>query len=316
MKVTSQIFGVLLIALAVTACKNTEYKKTKDGYPYKVFSTGKGDTIMPGNVVRYHMTNNLGDSLLGTTYGTEAQWMPIPKDGEQNPMVALLIGARKNDSILIIRSVDSLLAKNPQGAQQDSFLVANKGKDLKTIIKIVEVYKDEASARAIFDKESMDNFFKDPANAAQRTKDEAEIEAYLKTTGGTAVRRSPWGAYIQTLTPGNGQKANMGDFMMLRYSGKNLSGIEFDSNTKPGDELMPFQVGAGGTIPGFEDGVKQLTKGEKAIVLIPSVIGYGAQGREPKIQPNQNLLFEIEVVDITDKQPAPPAMPQQDTTRN
>lgn len=102
---------------------------------------------------------------------------------------------------------------------------------------------------------------------------------------------------------------------MVRYTGRSLAGEEFDSNNKPGAPLYPLQIGAGSSIPGFEDGIKQLSKGEKAILYIPSFAGYGAQGAPPKIGPNQNLMFDIEVVDITDKQPAPPSLPSADTTR-
>lgn len=313
MKRTNQFLAIALIALSMVACKNTEFKKTKEGYPYKVFSDGKGEKIMPGYVVRYHMTNKLEDSVMGTTYGSSAQWMAIPKQGEENPLVKLLLEARKGDSILVIQPVDSIIKTNPRAAQ-DSFLMANKGKQFKAIIKVVEVYKDEESAQAVFEKENIENFYKDPGNAQQKTKDEAEIEAYLKSKGITA-KRTPWGVYIQSLSPGNGQKAKTGQFMMLRYTGKDFNGKIFDSNNKPGAPLLPMQVGAGGVIQGFQDGVKTLTKGEKAILYVPSGIAYGAQGNPPKIAPNQNILFEIEVVDITDKQPAPPTMPQPDTTR-
>lgn len=314
MKLTTQIFSVAMAGLLFTACKNTDYKKTKDGFAYKIFSSGSGDSIKPGAVVRYHMTNKINDSLIATTYGQPAQWMPIPKEGGMdNPVMKFMLEARKGDSILWIRPIDSLLAKNPQAAT-DSFLLANKGKELRTYIKVVEVYKDEASARAIFDQESRENFLKDPTVSEQKKKDEAEIEAYLKSKNIQAAR-SPWGAYIQTITPGTGTKPKAGDFVMVRYTGKSLAGEEFDSNNKPGASPYPLQIGAGGSIPGFEDGIKQMSKGEKAIVYIPSYAGYGAQGNPPKIAPNQNLMFEIEVVDITDKQPAPPTLPPVDSTR-
>jgi FKBP-type peptidyl-prolyl cis-trans isomerase FkpA len=307
MKVTKQFLSVALIALVAVACKNTDYKKTSEGFPYKVFSDGKGEKIAPGYVVRYHLTNKLEDSLLGTSYGTPARWMAIPKTGEQTGMAKLLLEARKGDSILVIQSIDSLMAKTPQ-AQQDSFLVSNKGKSLKTYVKVIEVYKDEMAAQAVFEKENIENYFKDPAMVQQRTKDEAEIETFLKTNNIT-TKRSPWGTYVQTLAPGSGQKPKMGQFVMLKYTGKTLTGEVFDSNNKPGAPLLPLQVGTGGAIIGFEDGVKQLSKGEKAMLFIPSVIGYGQQGNPPKIAPNQNLQFEIEVVDVTDQQPAPPMPP-------
>ncbi|MDB5207342.1 MAG: hypothetical protein JWR72_2417 [Flavisolibacter sp.] len=313
MKRSNQFLAIALIAMSAVACKNTDFKKTKEGFPYKVFSDEKGEKIMPGYVVRYHMTNKLEDSTMSTTYGNPAQWIAIPKQGDENPMTKLLLEARKGDSILVIQPVDSIMKKDPRAAQ-DSFLMANKGKQFKAIIKVVEVYKDETAAQAIFEKEATENFYKDPSNSRQRAADEAEINAYLKNANIT-TRRTPWGAYVQTLSGGNGQKAKMGQFMMLRYTGKDLTGKIFDTNNTPGGQLMPLQVGAGGVIQGFQDGVKSLSKGEKAIIYVPSVIGYGAQGSPPKIQPNQNILFEIEVVDITDKQPAPPAMPQADTTR-
>jgi FKBP-type peptidyl-prolyl cis-trans isomerase len=314
MKITNQILGVALLAITAMACKNTDYKKTKEGFPYKVFSSGSGEKIVAGNVVRYHLTNKLEDSLLGSSYGTPARWMGIPKTGEQTGLALMLLEARKGDSIMIIQPVDSIMAKNPQAAQ-DSFLVRNKGKNLKTYVKVVEVYRDEAAAQAIFDKENMETYFKDPAMAQQRTTDVAAIENYLKANN-ISTTKSPWGAYIQLQTPGTGAKPQTGQFAMIRYTGKLLTGEVFDSNNKPGSPLFPMQVGAGRAIIGFEDGVRQLSKGAKAVLYIPSVIGYGAQGMPPKIGPNQNLIFEVEVVDIGDNPPPPPTAPQADSVRN
>ena len=314
MKLTKQILSIALLAFVMVACKNTDYKKTKEGFPYKVFSTGSGEKITAGNVVRYHLTNKLEDSLLGTSYGSPARWLGIPKTGEQTGLALMLLEARKGDSIMVIQPVDSIIAKTPQAAQ-DSFLMRNKGKSLKTYVKVVEVYKDEASAQQVFDKENMETYFKDPVMAQQRTKDAAELESYLKANNIT-TSKTPWGTYVQLLTPGAGPKAKAGQYVSLRYTGKLMNGEEFDSNNKPGAPLLPVQIGAGGTIIGFEDGVKQLSKGAKANIYIPSVVGYGAQGMPPKIAPNQNLVFALEVVDITDAPPAPPTMPQVDSTRN
>lgn len=313
MKLTKQVVAFAFAAVMLWSCKGTDFKKTKEGFPYKVYSDGKGEKIVLGNVVKYHLTQKLKDSLLGTTYGGPAKFIPIAKEGEQNPLAKLLIEARKGDSILVLQAVDSLLKSNPQLAQDPAF-ANKKGEQLKTYIKVVDVYKDNEAAQADFEKENIASFNKDPNMIGQKRKDEAQIEAYLKTNN-IQTRRTPWGAYVQTVTPGNGQKAKMGQFVMLRYTGKDMNGTIFDTNNKPGGQLMPMQIGTGGTIIGFEDGVKQLSKGEKAIVYIPSVLGYGGQGSPPKIQPNQNLLFEIELADISDKAPAPPTVPQPDTSR-
>lgn len=303
MNLKKQIGLAVVITASLIACNSTDYKKTKEGFPYKVFSVGKGDTISPGNVVRYHLTNKIEDSLLGTTYGASAKWIPIAKEGEQNSMIKLLIGTRKGDSILVLQPVDSILKNNP-GAAQDTFMLANKGKQLKTYIKVVEVYKDEALAQADFEKENISTFNAQPGVSTQRTKDNEILSAYLKTNNINA-QQTPWGAYIQMVQPGSGPKPKLGQFVMLRYTGKDLTGKVFDSNNKPGAPLLPLQLGAGGAIVGFEDAVKQLSKGSKANVFIPSVIAYGPQGNPPVIQPNQSLIFELEVVDISDRQPQP-----------
>ena len=173
----------------------------------------------------------------------------------------------------------------------------------------------------IREKEAIASFYKDSATSAQKPKDEAVIEAYLKANNITA-KRTPWGGYLQTVTPGNGVKPKLGQFLQVRYKGKLLNGEEFDSNTKPGQPPMQMQLGVTNLIIGFNDALQQMSKGEKAIVYLPSVIGYGAQGGQPNaqgvqvIKPNDNLIFELELLDVADKQaPPPPPTQPQDTTR-
>lgn len=298
MKFTKQIVAVLLVALTITACK-TNYKKTKDGFPYTIFSSGSGEKIKPGNLVRFHLTNKMEDSLLSTTYGQSPQTVTIPTDAAALDNVKFFTEARKGDSILILQPVDSIVKANPQAAK-DPLLARSKGKFIKIYIKIVDVIKDEATM-----------------STQQKAKDDAEISAYLKQKNINATR-TPNGVYIQTITPGNGQKPKPGQVVMLHYTGRLLSGEEFETNNQPGAPLLPVKIGAGGMIAGFEDVVKELSKGEKVIVYIPSSLAYGVQGNPPKIGPDQNIVFELEAVDITDKEPAPPTPPttsQPDTTR-
>lgn len=304
MKVTTQVFGAAFFAMAtLAACKNTDFKKTKDGLPYKVMGEGKGDKIVPGNVIRIQATTRLGDSLLSSTYNTGGpQTVTIPKDGPNMEMFKIFFDAHKGDSILLLQPVDSILAKNPM-ASKDSFLLSKKGKNIETVLKIVDVFKDAETV-----------------NNQQKAADETAIQSYLK---GKSVQAKPTGkgVYIETLTPGNGQLPKPGQTMSIRYTGKLLNGEVFDTNTKPGDPLLPVQIGTGSMIPGFEDGLSQLSKGEKAVLFIPSAMAYGERGSQPdmtgqqRIKANQSLIFEVEVVDISDKQPAPPQMPRMDSTR-
>lgn len=316
MKRRTYFFLVASIATIFTACKQLDFKKTKDGFPYKLYSAGSGEKIVPGDFVSLHRTIKIKDSVLQTTYGSVPQILPIPKDSsiKGSDLVDMLMGAHKGDSLQINQPIDSILRKNPEAAK-DPLIANNKGKDIVYIFKVADIYKKEDDAVSAMEKQNIQSYNQQPGIAQQRKKDEAEIEQYLNANN-IKADRTPWGGYVQVLNPGAGPKPKLGQFSMLRYVGKDLKGNIFDATEKHGGQLLPLQIGAPGSIIGFEDGVKQLSKGAKANLYIPSVIAYGQQGNPPVIQPNQNLVFEIEVVDITDRRPSPqmPPMPK-DTAR-
>ena len=52
-------------------------------------------------------------------------------------------------------------------------------------------------------------------------------------------------------------------------------------------------------IPGFIEGLEQLSFGDKAVIFIPSRLGYGAAGAGGVIPPNANIIFEIELLEKT-----------------
>jgi FKBP-type peptidyl-prolyl cis-trans isomerase FkpA len=68
-----------------------------------------------------------------------------------------------------------------------------------------------------------------------------------------------------------------------------------------------------GAIQGMLEGIVAFKKGSKGKMFIPSSMAYGPQGMAPAIKPNENLIFDIEVVEVKDlpKTPQPSMqMPQ------
>ena len=60
---------------------------------------------------------------------------------------------------------------------------------------------------------------------------------------------------------------------------------------------LPYEYGSkGGMIPGFEEGLSKLNIGDKALLFIPSNLGYGENGAGNVIPPNANLIFEVELI--------------------
>lgn len=95
---------------------------------------------------------------------------------------------------------------------------------------------------------------------------------------------------------GDGIHPTNGQFVKVIYSRKSATGRVVESNE--GAKPFKFQVGNHEVIPGWDEAVKLMSKGEKWYCIIPSELGYGKKGVEGVIAPNSTLYFYIEVVDI------------------
>lgn len=59
------------------------------------------------------------------------------------------------------------------------------------------------------------------------------------------------------------------------------------------------QVGVGQVIKGWDEGVPQMSKGEKAKLTCTPDYAYGARGFPPVIPANATLVFEVELIDFS-----------------
>jgi FKBP-type peptidyl-prolyl cis-trans isomerase len=134
--------------------------------------------------------------------------------------------------------------------------------------------------------------------AAQLKKDEAAILAYLKKKKAVA-RKTPGGTYYLITRPGQGLPPRKGQAVSVLYRGTVLStGKEFDASARHGNTPFTFTLGQGQVIAGWDQGIAMLPKGTKAVLYVPSPLGYGERGAGVDITPNAVLRFEVEVVDI------------------
>jgi len=106
------------------------------------------------------------------------------------------------------------------------------------------------------------------------------------------------GVEIERLTPGDGQTyPKTGDTVTIHYVGTLLDGTKFDSSR---DRNKPFEteIGVGRVIKGWDEGVPQLSLGEKAVLTASPDFAYGPRGFPPVIPPNSTLKFEVELLKI------------------
>ena len=97
------------------------------------------------------------------------------------------------------------------------------------------------------------------------------------------------------LSKGDGVSPNKGDMVKVHYKGQLLDKTVFDSSYKR-NEPIEFKIGIGQVIPGWDEGLMLLNKGDKARFVIPSHLAYGESGAGGVIPPNATLVFEVELL--------------------
>lgn len=308
--------------LAFASC-NLNYSSTKSGMKYKIFAgkaTGalnKGTALKVGNIIKFNIKVNIpehNDTLLGQTYDKVPQYAPLDT-GERAKLSPLEIFPllKSGDSAVILLSTDSIIAKNPMG-NLPPFI--KKGQHIKYTVSIINVFQNDSLARTDYQKEQekqqkLDEVKLDDAGKA--------LDKYI-TDKGIKATKTKNGVYVVIDAPGDiSLKADSGMQAMVKYTGTVLNGTKpFDSNIDSVNanfhkDPIAVVVGAHRTILGWEEALPYFAKGAKGKIYIPAKMGYGAQQAGPDIPPYSNLVFDINVVDVT-KPAAPAANPQAQMT--
>ncbi|HTE10625.1 MAG TPA: hypothetical protein VK645_06635, partial [Chitinophagaceae bacterium] len=230
------LVSMLALAVAFTSCKNNvDYKRTKSGIMYKIFSDSKDSLVKPGNIMKLNFTIKIGstDSVLQTSVGKMPIFVPIeanvPADAYSQLEVFGML--RKGDSAVIVQLVDSLMKKNP-GGQMPPFL--KKGDKLLTIVKVINVFPTQELAnndrQAETDKEKLRQ---EKEVEEDLVKGNADMTAWLAKKNITAVKIGR-GTYVEVKNPGTGAQADSGKFVSVRYEGKTLAdGKVFQTTMDP-----------------------------------------------------------------------------------
>lgn len=235
----------------------------------------------------------------------ETPWL----DGKHTVFGEIVIGQDVIDSIGATKTLPG--DKPEQEMKMLEVNIVRKGKDAKAFdtqvafdekIKVIEEEKKE--------KERVEN---------ERN---AKVAAKYNELRKTATKLES-GLEILFLKQGDGKKPKDGEYVNVNYEGYLSSGKMFDTNNAekakefgvfnarraaaPGGYApmkMPYSKDAN-MIPGFKEGALKMKIGDKAVLFIPSHLGYGNRGAGP-IPPNSDLIFEMEMVGIAEA-PAPPA---------
>jgi len=192
-----------------------------------------------------------------------------------------------------------------QEVKIESVKIIRKGNDAKNfdaskvfeekLSKVKEEEEEMEKKKAASKRANSDKF-----SALKEKDDTKELESGLK---------------IHFLEKGDGPQPKAGDKVKVDYAGYFADGTLFDTsmedvaveggvfNQQRKDQVgyNPMVIPYGPDAPviaGFKEGLQQMKVGDKAILYIPSHLGYGARGAGGVIPPNTDLIFEMNMIGI------------------
>lgn len=305
--------ALLLTALSVfmlNACTNIGFEKTKSGLEYKIIpGSGEGEKLAHGDIVKFEYRITFKDSMVMNSYDFMPVYDQVDSVGRYHDFSEFLTKMKVGDSAVSYQLYDSLEKNSQFGVPP----YMKKGDKQQMTIKIIGVFKPKDG------KQARDYAIEDYNNEMDKYKagELAEIEKYLQLKKINAEKVNN-NLYVVIDQEGTGKQADSGQLVGIKYSGYGFDGQYFDSNTDstrqtqkhPLDTFF-FVSKAEGAINGMLEGITKFKKGSKGRMFIPSIMAYGPQGSPPAIKPNQNLIFDVEVVEVKDLVRAPmPQMPQ------
>ena len=301
MNTVKNLLLMVFAAAILISCGKTSYKKTPGGMPYKVFSGKDTQKVYAGSVIKLHLTQKIKDSTYFTSEGSLPIYIPVNANTQPYDLSEVWAKLKVGDSMVATQMMDTFIKRSPQNIPPNF----KNGDRIITYVKILGVFATDSAAKADEEKGK-----KDWLAGEIKT-----VEKYLADKKITA-QKTPSGAFVEIITPGTGNLADTGNYVTVNYTGVSWSGTKFDSNTDTAFhhvEPYSFEAGVGKMSKGFDEAILFLRKGAKCKIYVPSLLAYGGQPGTPLIKPYENLMFDIEMVDIKDKAPAPPTGPQMPT---
>ena len=96
---------------------------------------------------------------------------------------------------------------------------------------------------------------------------------------------------------GSGEEASAGMLVTVHYTGYLMDGKKFDSSFDRNGPL-PFVIGSGRVIEGWDEGVTSMKVGGHRKLIIPSQLAYGSRGIPGLIPPDATLVFDIQLLSV------------------
>ncbi|MBO7212051.1 MAG: FKBP-type peptidyl-prolyl cis-trans isomerase [Methanobrevibacter sp.] len=286
---------ILLLSLAVgmllASCQNNAKNKSYEGYDrtsnglyYKFYEQNGGDNPQEMEILDVFMSCTINDtSIIIPQNRMIIQMMESMFVGDIFEGIKMMhIG---DSASFLVRADSTFYTLFQSPVLPNEFNVDDM---MKFEIRLNDFYPEsEFAAKQI---EYMKNNFPE-----ETLMSENELNKYFKDNNIKPITTASGLNYVVT-KEGNGEKPQIGTLIKVHYTGKLLDGTVFDSSVTR-NEPIQFVLGIGQVIPGWDEALQLLSKGEKAVLYIPYYLAYGDRGAGA-IPPFATLIFEVELVDF------------------
>jgi FKBP-type peptidyl-prolyl cis-trans isomerase len=280
--------GILLIAAACNTSSSKE-GKTASGFKYVFHNDEEGATPVAGEYVYFQIMMSNGDSILFDSHTEPEEPLVLIPSVEElagqrtSPVLEALQVMSEGDSLSVYYPIDSLGPNRPAGFEDAEFVVYHIA--MKQI-KSAQEYEEDFAAEQAANEAVLETI---------RGETQALIAEYKDGSLSDRLQKTESGLEYVVLEEGNGEMASPGETVAAHYYGVLMDGTEFDNSYSRGSPFS-FPLGAGRVIPGWDEGFGLFKSGTKAVLFIPSDLGYGENGAPPVIPPNAQLVFHVDIL--------------------
>jgi FKBP-type peptidyl-prolyl cis-trans isomerase FkpA len=281
----TKVFNSGLVFLFTTtilfSCNQFKVTTDTDGSKYQIHSSKESKKKpQTGDMITFDLVLKAGadsSKAFKDTYkeGTPIT-MPLQKGNFKGSFENALYHIAEGDSATVFVNADSLFAR----VQQPLPPGVKAGSDMKFIVKMEKI-----QTQADFGKEQ-----------DKKRDGEGKTMAEFAAKNMPNAQKTETGILFTTQKAGTGDSPAKGDTVVVNYTGKLVSGKIFDSSV--GKQPITFPIGVGYVIPGWDQALLKMKKGEKGTYFIPSALAYGPQGIPGTIPAYSSLMFDIELVDV------------------
>ncbi len=293
-------FAAVLTMGTMSSCSEKSpypgYEKSENGLYYKFLTKNGGALPQQGELLEVNISCTVNDTApIIPANDNVMQLMESQFAGDIFEGLAMM---HKGDSASFIVNIDSTFKKlMGQPSLPEGFTSTDV---MRFEIRLDDFYPESEYAKhyaSKMKKVTDERIAHMKADHPEETAKAAQELADFLAKNKIVVEPTASGLNYVMTVEGNGEKPEVGQMVQVHYTGKLLDGTVFDSSIERGEPIS-FPLGVGQVIPGWDEGIALMSKGEKGVLYIPYYLAYGDRQAGDKIVPYSNLMFEVELVDF------------------